>query len=278
MRTIMQWAHDLLLRPDYADKLSSISLSAPMGEWVPFSLPDFPARSSRLAFSEEQVKFPKRGSFEVPRNRAIAIHSFANHELLAIEMMAAALLVYPHHDESSVRMKRGIVAAIRDEQKHLALYVQRLKSFGVEFGDFPLNSFFWRQMPKLETPASFFALMALTFESANLDFSILYEQVFRAAGDAETADILRIVYEDELTHVALGAHWLELWRGDQGLWEYYRSVLPLPITPARAKGANYLPEARLAAGLDPDWVQRLGEFKDEFRITNRKAWKEHEGP
>jgi hypothetical protein len=49
----------------------------------------------------------------------------------------------------------------------------------------------------------------------------------------------------------------------------------MPLTPARAKGANYLPETRLAAGLEPQWVEKLGEFQDDFRITNRKAWKEH---
>ena len=269
----MEWAQVLLHGPTIADKLQSISLSAPMGEWQPFLLPAQPGRIERLQFSERQMKFPKRAALATTSGRSMAIHSFANHELLAIEMMAAALLRYPHPDASSERMKRGIVAAIRDEQKHLALYIKRLEDDGVAFGDFPLNNFFWRQMEKLQTPASFFALMALTFESANLDFSLQYEALFRELGDFKTADILKTVYEDEISHVALGAHWLKEWRGDASLWNYYRSVLPPPLTPARAKGANYLPETRRAAGLDEDWISQLGLFEDEFRITNRKSWK-----
>jgi uncharacterized ferritin-like protein (DUF455 family) len=275
MMTVMEWAKTLLLSPHYSDKLLSITLTAPMGEWQAFALPSRPGREDKLQFSDRQIKFPKRGSLVNPQSRGIAIHSFANHELLAIEMMAAALLVYPHHDEDSIRMKRGIVAAIRDEQKHLALYVQRLKALGVQFGDYALNDFFWRQMEKLKTPSSFFALMALTFESANLDFAFEYEKIFRSVGDIETADVLKTVFEDEISHVALGAHWLGQWKGQLDLWDYYRSVLPMPLTPARAKGANYLPETRLAAGLEPQWVEKLGEFQDDFRITNRKAWKEH---
>lgn len=271
---VMSWARLLLEGTTLQDKLTSIQLTAPVGPWSSYALPRSPGRAGKLVFSDERVKFPKGPQLGTPKGRSVAIHSFANHELLAIEMMAAAILIYPHSesDPGSIRMKRGLVSTIRDEQKHLALYLQRLRDDGVEFGDYPLNDFFWRQMEKLPTPASFFALMALTFESANLDFSLLYEKAFRDLGDHKTADLLHVVYEDEVTHVAHGAHWLGQWRGDKSLWDYYREVLPFPLTPARAKGADYLPETRLAAGLDQDWVTRLGEFKDEFRVTNRRSW------
>lgn len=271
---VMAWARLLLEGATLHDKLTTILPTAPMGTWAPYMLPRSPGRAGKLAFSEERVRFPKGAQLGSLKGRSIAIHSFANHELLAIEMMAAALLSYPHSDTdpASVRMKRGLISTIRDEQKHLALYLHRLKDDGVEFGDYPLNDFFWRQMEKLPTPASFFALMSLTFESANLDFALLYEKAFRDLGDAKTADLLRVVYDDEVTHVAHGAHWLGQWRGEKTLWEYYREVLPFPLTPARAKGATYLPETRLAAGLEQDWVRQLGEYKDEFRVVNRRSW------
>jgi uncharacterized ferritin-like protein (DUF455 family) len=272
MLTVMEWAQSVLLGPTLKDKLRPISLTAPMGEFKTYALPQTPGRIERLAFSDKQLKFPKGNALGTPSGRSIAIHSFANHELLAIEMMAAALLIYPHSDSNSERMKRGILAALRDEQKHLALYIQRLNDDGVEFGDMPLNNFFWRQMEKLKTPESFFSLMALTFESANLDFSLQYEGVFRQLGDEKTANIMKQVYDDEITHVALGAHWMGVWKKDQTLWDYYRSVLPYPLTPARAKGSNYRPETRRAAGIEEDWVSKLGEFVDEFKVTNRKSW------
>jgi uncharacterized ferritin-like protein (DUF455 family) len=144
----------------------------------------------------------------------MSIQIFANHELLAIEMMAAALLVYPHKTDEDIRFKKGIVVALKDEQKHLALYVQRLNELGFEFGDFSLNDFFWRQMEKLPTAAHYTAVMALTFEAANLDFAQYYADVFRNFGDDRTAGILDQVLEDEISHVSFGTHWMKKWRQD----------------------------------------------------------------
>lgn len=269
----MEWARHLLFSTDLKAKLTPLPLTTPMGEWRPFELPISPGRTGKLSFSDDKLKFPKQHNFHQELARAQAIHSFANHELLAIEMMAAALVFYPHDekDPDSVRLKRGIMSALLDEQKHLALYVKRIQELGHDFGEFPLNDFFWRQMDKLPTMATFLSLMALTFESANLDFSLFYEGVFREVGDTATADVLKIVYEDELTHVALGAHWLGKWRGNKTLWDYYRETLPFPITPARSRGLIFRPETRLAAGLPQEWIDELAAFVDPFKVTQRRG-------
>ncbi len=95
--------------------------------------------------------------------------------------------------------------------------------------------------------------MSLTFEAANLDFAHFYEKVFRELGDLKTASTLKIVYEDELSHVQLGARYLEKWRGDKDFWTYYNENLPWPITPARSKGKLFWrrPEKR------PNWTSLL---------------------
>ena len=80
-----------------------------------------------------------------------------------------------------------------------------MNEFGVEFGDYPLNDFFWRQLSDIDSFDDFFATMSLTFEAANLDFANFYQKVFSEIGDQKTANILKIVYEDELTHVKLGS-------------------------------------------------------------------------
>lgn len=272
--TVMEWARKLLLAPDLDSKLTTLSLTASMGVWDSFfKLPAVPGREEKLSFSDKKIKFPKQNALERALPRAQAIHSFANHELLAIEMMAAALLLYPHseNDPDSIRYKRGIMSALRDEQKHLALYIKRIEELGHGFGEFPLNDFFWRQMERLKTPSSFLSLMALTFESANLDFALFYEEKFREVGDIETADVLKIVFDDELTHVALGAHWLSNWKGNETLWNYYRTALPFPITPARSRGLIFRPETRLQAGLPQDWIDELQAYVDPFKVTQRRG-------
>ncbi len=236
------------------------------------SLPENPGRESEISFSNNQIKFPKKKSLKVESNRGLALHFFANHELLAIEMMAAALYCYPSRTEEDIKFKKGIVSALRDEQKHFTMYCERMNELGVKFGDFPLNDFFWRQMIHLKTPQEFFALMSLTFEMANLDFCIHYKEIFKEVEDEKTFNILSTVLEDEITHVSIGRYWLEHWKPTGSLWDYYKNLLPEKITPSRAKGMIYSREVRARAGLESDFIKNLETYKDEFKITTRKEW------
>jgi uncharacterized ferritin-like protein (DUF455 family) len=267
-----EWAQKLLLGSELEDKLLleknlEVSFS---DDYNSFSLPQNPGRVPKLQFDNKQIKFPKRGSFHQDDRRALALHFFANHELLAIEMMAAALLRYPDITEDDLLMKKGLIKTIADEQKHLSLYLKRMNNLGLMLGDFPLNDFFWRQIEGLHTPANFYSLMALTFESANLDFAIYYEMCFNEVEDSESAKIMKIVFEDEISHVALGAKWLNQWRGEKNLWEYFFQNLPFPITPARSKGMNFNRNARARAGLTDSFIDTLESYRDPFGITNRR--------
>lgn len=268
----VEFAKKILLGGDLEDKLfAPDSIEFGLGPEPGFILTT-PARNKKIPLVGEQIRFP-RGHFHIDEKKAQALHSFANHELLAVEMMAAALLLYPHHTEELRRFKLGVFKALKDEQKHFKLYVKRLNEIGYEFGDFPLNDFFWRQMGKMSTPANFCAVMSLTFEAANLDFAHYYEKVFRELGDVKTANALKVVYEDEISHVQLGARYLERWRGDKDFWSYYNENLPWPLTPARSKGKLFLEEARRQAKLDEEFIQKLKNFQDDFKVTNRKDWK-----
>lgn len=267
MNSYIEYAKRILLGETLSDKLTQESFE--WDEWREFHLPKIPGRAGRLSFSDQQIKFPKSARLKEDDKKAIALHSFANHELLAIEMMAAALLIYPHETDEDLRFKKGIITALKDEQKHLGLYIGRLNELGYEFGDFPLNDFFWRQMEKLKTPSQYAAVMALTFEAANLDFAQYYEKIFRDFGDEKTADILKVVLDDELTHVAFGAHWLKRWREDKRLWDYYQESLPWPLTPARSRGIGFDPKIHSRAMGDEDFITELIHFDDDFKITKR---------
>jgi uncharacterized ferritin-like protein (DUF455 family) len=267
-----EWAQNLLMGTGLDDKLiQEKNLEVSFENPIPrFLMPEVPGRIAKLQFDNKQIKFPKRGSFHQVDRRALALHFFANHELLAIEMMAAALLKFPDVTEEDLLLKKGLIKTIADEQKHLKLYLNRMKEFGLELGDFPLNDFFWRQAGRLKTPVNFYALVALTFESANLDFAIYYETCFKEVDDFESAKIMKIIFEDEISHVALGAKWLNQWRGEKKLWEYFFENLPFPITPARSKGVNFNRDARVRAGLDNEFIDTLEKYYDPFGITNRR--------
>ncbi len=267
MTSYQDFAKSILLGDKLQDKLTQTTFE--WTSWDDFELPASPGRSDRLCFSENQLKFPKTARLNETDKKALALHSFANHELLAIEMMAAALLIYPHHNDEQVRFKKGILTSLKDEQKHLQLYIGRINELGYEFGDFPLNDFFWKQMAKLKTAENYLAVMALTFEAANLDFAQHYAGIFRAFGDEKTAAIMDEVLEDEITHVAFGAHWMKRWRNDKTLWQYYLSSLPFPLTPARSKGMGFDQELHNKAINDDSFIQELTQYDDDFKVTKR---------
>lgn len=267
MISYSKYAQQILLGGKLEDKLLDVPIE--WGNWTEFELPQSPGRLGHLNFSETQLKFPKK--LNEKQQQAQALHSFANHELLAIEMMAAALLAYPHDDEDSIRFKKGIVSALKDEQKHLSLYIGRLNDLGFEFGDFPLNAFFWRQMEKLKTPSQYLAVMSLTFEAANLDFAQYYREIFKSLGDEKTANVLDIVLQDEISHVAFGSHWMKRWRQDETLWKYYLESLPWPLTPARSRGIGFDLDLHAKAMSDDSFIQELKKFDDGFKITKRSV-------
>lgn len=242
-------------------------------EFTEIEIPSVPGRIPRLSFSEKKIKFPKAEAFVNDEKKAMALHFFANHELLAIEMMAASLLKFPHTNLQDEKFKRGILTTIQDEQRHFKMYLNRMKDFGLEFGDLPLNDFFWKQMPLLKTKEQYLALMSLTFEMANLDFMKYYQEIYQGVGDIKSAEILKIIGEEEISHVAFGVTHLNWTRGDQPLWDYYLSLLPEKMSAARSKGPILNLEAREKTGIDDEFLNSAKNYTDNFPVTERKHWK-----
>ncbi len=265
------WANSILFSSHLEDKLRKISLNhrvdfsfSPMND-----VPAGPGRSELHLFSEKQLKFPKASQLYLKQNLAIAMHAFANHELLAIELMALAILILPHHTEQEKKWKLGIAQSLMEEQVHFQLYVDRLKSCGYDFGSFPLSGFFWQRASHFKNFSEYSAVMSLTLEAANLDFANYYQKIFLELGDQVSASILEKVLMDEIKHVKFGVSLLKKLKGDHSLFDYYQSLLPFPLTPARSKGIDFQPHLRKLCGLDNSFIDSIKNFDDQFAITKR---------
>jgi uncharacterized ferritin-like protein (DUF455 family) len=270
---IIQQAQSIVEGATLEEKLKPLKYTEINKTQVSFFI-DNPGRNKNINFSSKQLKFPAKNKLATIEGAGIALHFFANHELLAIEMMAMAILKYPLQGEAGDHFRKGMISTIRDEQKHFTLYNQRMESLGIEFGDLPVNDFFWKQIHDCPTIESFHAMMSLTFESANLDFAYYYKGIFKDCEDFETANILEIVLEDELRHVAAGWNYLNDFstKSKKDIWDHYLSLLPGKITPARAKGINFNCELRKRAGLNSHFINKIKNYKSDFNITNRNSW------
>lgn len=221
-------------------------------------LPEHPGRPSAVKSARESGSI-SRESLEKPLNQAMLLHSFANHELLAIEAMALILLRFP---ETPGGFQQGLIQTIREEQKHFQLYRNRIRAFGFDFGDFGINEYLWNICRTASSPLEFVTLMSLTFEQANLDYALYFKNIFENLGDVETAEILATVYRDETKHVHHGLVWFNQWRPQQKSdWDEYQDILVEPLSPARAKGLGFQPDIRLKLGFSPRYVKELSIYR-----------------
>ncbi len=225
------------------------------------AVPGAPGRPGnlRLAGRGDRVELPPERELHRDEPRAVLLHLFANHELLATELMALAILRFP---EAPRAFRRALLQTLKEEQIHTRLYMERMARCGLTFGELPVNGFFWRHVSGMESPVDYVSRLSLTFEQANLDYSRHFAGVFTRLGDTDTAALLQRIYEDEISHVGLGLHWFRKWKPPgESDWEAWRKVLTFPMGPARARGnVPFNAEGRRRAGLDADFIASLEVF------------------
>jgi len=234
---------------------------------------DRPTRSPELALRGSAPRLPRPGQLDAPEARRTCLARFAHHELMAVEYFAWALLRWPLLPAA---LRRGFFGALCDEQRHCRLYLDRLADHGARLEADDCSDYFWRHAPAIvaapDPPAAFVAGMGLTLEQANLDFTLLYRDGFREAGDEASARVCQTVHDDEIRHVALAVHWLPRLRaraagrdsesaGRPSLLDAYEASVPFPLAASRAKGRRFDAGARRAAGLDPAFIEHVRQAR-----------------
>ena len=215
-----------------------------------------PGRPPGLWF-QRRIEVPSIEGMPDPAQRPRILHALANHELQAAELFAWALLAFP---DAPKEFRQGLLRILADEQRHTRMYIARVEDAGARFGDYPVNGYFWSKIESITTPLRFLCAMSLTFENANLDHTLEYEEAARRAGDAKTAAVIERVHRDEIEHVRFGWTWLQIFKQeDDSAWEAYRANLTWPLRPAKARGRTFHREPREAAGLDAELIRRLEE-------------------
>ncbi len=261
---IREFAERVLFDPSLDEKLAMVGKLTDDAPGQPVAVPSEPARDAsyrlRTSDSGAQPRFPGRKELEQELGRGQALHFFANHEIMALELMALALLRFVDAPKS---WRASVVETMRDEQHHARLYLQRMASCGVAMGDIRANDHFWRIGAGMDSPLTYSAVVGLTLEQANLDFAAWYQEIFLQIGDTDTAMVLQRVLDDEVHHVNTGLKWLQrLKQPEQSTWQAWTSALPHGLTPAHAKGRIFVTAPRRKAGLDGDFIERL-------RVYNR---------
>ncbi|KAJ3313515.1 hypothetical protein HDU76_002626 [Blyttiomyces sp. JEL0837] len=271
--TLTDWAVRIMNEPDPTDK---VNLTLKLHElWKEGKIkeigatppPDEPSRPEILQFigAGKAKRIGKGGSIE---SRILILHSLANVEQWAIDLSLDAIarfattVVTDPKTGSTYKLPRDyfseFLKVAADEAKHFTFLVERLEALGSEFGALPVHASLWESAEA--TKESFLARMAIVHmvhEARGLDVNPGTIAKFERANDDASVEKLKIIHNDEVTHVATGQKWFAWACEKEGkdryatfhalVKQFFRGLLKPPFND----------EDRLRAGLDTNYYLPL---------------------
>ena len=149
---------------------------------------------------------------QVPRRRlgseagrVALIHAIAHIEFNAINLALDAICRFRGMPEDYYLDWLSVAA---DEARHFQMLQQRLVELGSSYGEHPAHNGLWEMAEK--TTDSCLVRMALVprvLEARGLDVTPGMMQRLEAVGDNETVNILQVILDEEVGHVAIGSRW-----------------------------------------------------------------------
>lgn len=199
------------------------------------------------------AQVPRRRINSAEKGRVALLHALAHIELNAIDLawdiiarFAAPDIPHGFYDDW--------VRVADEEAKHFSLLAARLVDFDAAYGDLPAHDGLWEAA--IETRhdlAARLAVVPLVLEARGLDVTPAMIEKLRTVGDDASAEVLEIIYREEIGHVRVGKRWFEFACACRGCepaaaWrdlvaQHFRGLLKPPFNVA----------ARDAAGLPAGW-------------------------
>jgi uncharacterized ferritin-like protein (DUF455 family) len=215
---------------------------------------------------------PRRRKAGPAATRVALLHAVAHIELNAIDLAWDLIARFAppnagsrdagHYDAGfhDTGFHDDWVRVADEEATHHGLLAERLAEYGAGYGDLPAHDGLWQAAE--ETAHDLLARLAvvpLVLEARGLDVTLPMIESLSRAGDHASAAVLRVIYRDEIGHVAIGLRWFDRicrqsGRAPMTEWRnlvrrHFRGPLKRPFNHA----------ARLAAGFDAAFYEPLAE-------------------
>ncbi|WP_169568770.1 ferritin-like domain-containing protein [Sneathiella limimaris] len=226
----------------------------PIGKVNP---PDRPARPTKPELRAPTEMPRRRGGSD--KARATLLHAVLHIELNAIDLAWDMVARFTAHDLPR-EFYDDWVQVGEEEGKHFQLLQTRLRELGYSYGDFAAHDGLWEAA--FETRNELLARLAvvpMVLEARGLDVTPGMIARFAKMGDQASVDILKVILNDEIGHVASGNRWFHFICGREGkspreTWQLlvrknFRGLLKPPFNE----------DARTQADLTPDYYLPLTE-------------------
>ncbi|MEQ8585486.1 MAG: ferritin-like domain-containing protein [Thalassobaculaceae bacterium] len=220
--------------------------------------PDRPGRPTEPPLLPPR-RVKKRKITAEKRGRVALLHALAHIELNAIDLAWDAVVRFPDAGFPEAYIDDWVRVG-DEESKHFLLIADRLETLGSGYGALPAHDGLWQAaVETADDPLARQAVVPLVLEARGLDVTPPMIAKLREVGDDASADILQIIHDDEIGHVAVGKRWFDHLCEARGLepvstWQ--------GIVRARFRGGVKPPfniPSRDAAGFDAAFYGPLGE-------------------
>ena len=200
-------AHDLDRKTALAQETARrwharrLSLRSPLDP----ELPDRPGRPEQPELVPPKA-VGKRSLHTLP-GRIALLHALAHIELNAVDL---ALDIVARFATEPVPHSffDGWMQVAFEEAKHFGMVRERLRALGADYGDMPAHDGLWQAAHSTRNDLTArLAVVPLILEARGLDVTPSLQEKMRETGDVESAEVLKVIYEDEKGHVAIGAKW-----------------------------------------------------------------------
>jgi uncharacterized ferritin-like protein (DUF455 family) len=139
--------------------------------------------------------------------RVALLHALAHIELNAIDL--AWDIIARFADDALPRaFYDDWVGVAEEEARHHALLAERLAALGAAYGDLPAHDGLWQAaQATAHDLLARLAVVPLVLEARGLDVTPAMIERLNRFGDAPSAAVLQVIYDDEIGHVAIGMRW-----------------------------------------------------------------------
>ena len=197
----------------------------------------------------EPNKMPRRRKAGNTENRKALLHAVAHIELNAIDLAFDIVARFGAHMPPD--FTNDWIQVGDDEARHFTLLGGRLASLDCQYGDLPAHDGLWQSAEATKDDiAARLAIVPMVLEARGLDVTPAMIDRFHRFGDSESADVLKIIYEEEISHVAAGTRWFKHLADqsdkDVETWfqslvkQYFRGQLKRPFNhPARSDAGMF---------------------------------------
>ncbi|MBR9651814.1 ferritin-like domain-containing protein [Thalassovita aquimarina] len=230
------------------------------GETIPVGTANPPLRPARPEKPEllDPRDVPRRrpGS---PAGRIAILHAVAHIELNAVDLHWDIIARF-----GDVPMPPGFyddwVKSADEESKHFNLICDCLENMGSFYGALPAHTGMWRAAEDTaEDILGRLAVVPMVLEARGLDVTPGMIEIFEKAGETDTIEALKVIYAEEVGHVAYGSKWFHFLCGrfDKDPKDVFHELVRKYFHGALKPPFNE--EKRADAGLPPDFYWPLAD-------------------